>query len=50
VHFLRFELEAPMREALARGVALALGIDHPRYQASVQLPAEVRAALCADLR
>ncbi|HZD21762.1 MAG TPA: DUF3501 family protein [Burkholderiales bacterium] len=50
VHFLRFELEAPMREALARGAALALGIDHPRYQASVQLPAEVRAALCADLR
>jgi hypothetical protein len=50
VHFLRFELEAPMREALARGAPLALGIDHPRYQASVQLPAEVRAALCADLR
>jgi hypothetical protein len=50
VHFLRFELEAPMREALARGAPLALGIDHPCYQASVQLPAEVRAALCADLR
>jgi Protein of unknown function (DUF3501) len=50
VHFLRFELEAPMREALARGAPLAVGIDHPRYQASVQLPAEVRAALCADLR
>jgi hypothetical protein len=50
VHFLRFELSTPMREALARGAPLAVGIDHPRYPASVELAAEVRAALCADLR
>ena len=50
VHFLRFELTAPMREALARGAQVTVGVDHPRYQASVQLPAEARAALCADLR
>ena len=50
VHFLRFELSAPTRAALARGAQVTLGVDHPRYQTSVQLPAEVRAALCADLR
>ena len=50
VHFLRFELSKPMRAALARGAQLAVGIDHPRYPASVELAAEVRAALCADLR
>ncbi|HZS68622.1 MAG TPA: DUF3501 family protein [Burkholderiales bacterium] len=50
VHFLRFELGAPMREALGRGGAVTVGIDHPRYRASVELAPEVRAALCADLR
>ena len=50
VHFLRFELGAPLREALGRGAALTVGVDHPRYQASVQLPPDVRSALCADLR
>jgi Protein of unknown function (DUF3501) len=50
VHFLRFELSTPMREALGRGAAVTAGVDHPRYQASVELAPEVRAALCADLR
>jgi len=50
VHFLRFELGAPLREALGRGAALTVGVDHPRYQASVQLSPDVRSALCADLR
>jgi hypothetical protein len=50
VHFLRFELDAPMREALARGAPVRAGVDHPRYPAAVQLASEVRAALCADLR
>ena len=50
VHFLRFELGAPLREALGRGAAVTVGADHPRYQASVELPSEVRSALCADLR
>jgi hypothetical protein len=50
VHFLRFELGAPMRQALGRGAGVTVGIDHPRYRASVELAPEVRAALCADLR
>src|SRR5437016_10545533 len=28
VHFLRFELAAPMRAALARGAGLSMGVDH----------------------
>jgi len=50
VHFLRFELGTPLRAALARGARVSVGVDHPRYRASVELPADVRAALCADLR
>ena len=50
VHFLRFELVRAMREALGRGAQVAVGVDHPRYQASTELAADVRAALCADLR
>lgn len=50
VHFLRFELGAPLREALGRGAAVTVGVDHPRYRASVELHPEVRSALCADLR
>jgi len=49
VHFLRFELDAPARAALRRGAALAIGIDHPQYQASVEAPPPVRDALAADL-
>jgi hypothetical protein len=49
VHFLRFELDAGARGALRGGAALALGIDHPQYPASVEAAPEVRAALAADL-
>jgi len=49
VHFLRFELGAPMREALRRGSGVTVGVEHPEYRASTPLPAEVRAALAADL-
>ena len=49
VHFLRFELAAPMREALRRGASLAMGVDHPEYRASLDVAPEVRAALIADL-
>jgi hypothetical protein len=45
VHFLRFELSAPMRERLRRGA----GVDHPNYRASAVLRPEVRGALAADL-
>jgi hypothetical protein len=50
VHFLRFELDPAMRGALARGAGVRIGVDHPHYQASTELPPEIRAALCADLR
>jgi Protein of unknown function (DUF3501) len=50
VHFLRFELTPEMAEALKYGVGLAVGVDHPQYQAKVDpLPAEMRAALARDL-
>ncbi len=51
VHFLRFELTPEMVAALKYGVALAIGVDHPAYQAVVPAAAnETRAALVADLR
>jgi hypothetical protein len=49
VHFLRFELDPGMREALRGGATLAFGIDHPQYQAMVDVAPAVRAALAADL-
>lgn len=50
VHFLRFELEPAMIDSLKAGAPLSAGIDHARYTHSVDpVPAEVSAALCADL-
>jgi len=50
VHFLRFELTKEMAESLKYGVGLAVGIDHPHYQARLDPVApEMRAALVADL-
>jgi hypothetical protein len=50
VHFLRFELSAPMIAALKNGAALHAGIDHPAYRHTVSpVPASVRAALLDDL-
>jgi hypothetical protein len=49
VHFLRFELAPPMREALRRGAELAVGVDHPAYRATTRIAPESRAALAADL-
>ena len=50
VHFLRFELDPAMVQAVKSGAALAMGIEHPAYSHSVEkLPDEVRAALARDL-
>src|SRR3954469_2971308 len=49
VHFLRFELAAPMRKAVREGAAVTVGVDHPQYSATAELAAEVRAALAADV-
>jgi uncharacterized protein YggL (DUF469 family) len=50
VHFLRFELAATMVAALRSGAALAMGVDHPKYSATVERVADAtRASLIADL-
>lgn len=50
VHFLRFELSDELARALKYGVGLALGVDHPNYQAEVSsVAASVRASLTQDL-
>jgi hypothetical protein len=49
VHFLRFELDAAARATLAGGAGLAIGVDHPQYQARVTAAPAVRATLAADL-
>lgn len=35
VHFLRFELTSSMKQALKNGAALAMGVDHPNYRATL---------------
>ena len=49
VHFLRFELSDGIAEALKRGASIAVGVDHPSYQASVEAAPAVRDSLARDL-
>lgn len=50
VHFLRFELTPEMVAATKGGAALAIGIDHPAYQAEIAaVDSATRNALAADL-
>jgi hypothetical protein len=50
VHFLRFELTGEMADALKYGMTLAIGIDHPHYNAKLDpAPTDVRTALLKDL-
>ncbi|HYD75465.1 DUF3501 family protein [Ramlibacter sp.] len=50
VHFLRFELDAPMRAAVKAGAEVKLGCDHRNYPAHMTIPAETLAALAGDLK
>ena len=50
VHFVRFELTVPMREAVRAGAAVKLGCDHTNYPAHVQIAPETLASLAGDLR
>jgi len=51
VHFLRFELTAPMIASLHAGAQLAAGMDHPHYRHAVDpVPEPLRRALAADLK
>jgi len=50
VHLLRFELNDEAARSLKSGAGLALGVDHPNYQAEVgTVDAGVRASLAQDL-
>lgn len=49
VHFLRLELTDAMAQALESGAGLSIGIDHPRYQAALEVPVPVRNSLVSDL-
>lgn len=49
VHFLRFELDAPMVVALRSGARLVMGIDHPAYRAEVSVEDAARDSLVGDL-
>ncbi|MDH3468040.1 MAG: DUF3501 family protein [Gammaproteobacteria bacterium] len=48
VHFLRFELTAPMSEAIRSGAAIAVGIDHPVYRHSVDPLSDIARDTLAD--
>ena len=51
VHFLRFELGAPMITSLRGGAALGVGIDHPHYRHEVApVPPAVQRSLTDDLK
>lgn len=49
VHFVRFELDRKMRDALKGGAALSVGIEHPNYLGNVRVAPEVRRSLAGDL-
>jgi hypothetical protein len=48
VHFLRFELDAPMIAAWKAGQSVVVGVDHPAYRVEVALAEPGRDALKAD--
>ena len=51
VHFLRFELDEAMKNALRGGAPLAVGVDHQHDASAVEpVPGETRDALLGDLR
>lgn len=50
VHFLRFELNSDMIKALQQGASLHMGVDHPAYQATVEITeTSKRSSLLKDL-
>lgn len=50
VHFLRFELSAPMKSALKGGAQMVAGCDHANYSVVLgEIPPETLATLLADL-
>jgi len=49
VHFVRFELDKEMKDALKYGVSLSMGVAHAEYSAAITVGEESRAALVRDL-
>ena len=50
VHFLRFELDAGMKQSLRSGANLAMGVDHPNYRTALDpVGLLVRDSLIRDL-
>jgi hypothetical protein len=49
VHFLRFELTAPMVAAVKSGANITMGSDHPEYAYQVRVSPATRDSLAADL-
>ncbi|HEY4956656.1 MAG TPA: DUF3501 family protein [Caldimonas sp.] len=50
VHFLRFELAKPARDAVRAGANVRLGCDHTNYPAHTAIGQETLASLAGDLR
>ena len=50
VHFVRFELSAPMCASVKAGGALKIGCDHTNYPAHVVVAADTLASLAGDLK
>jgi hypothetical protein len=50
VHFMRFELNDEMVQALKGGVGLAMGVDHDNLAVTVTVPDAIRASLVNDLK
>ena len=50
VHFVRFELTAPMCAAVKAGASVKLGCDHTHYPAHVMIAPETLASLAGDLK
>lgn len=50
VHFVRFELTAPMCASVKAGAGVKLGCDHTHYPAHTQISPETLASLAGDLR
>jgi len=50
VHFVRFDITDGQRESLANlAVPASLSVKHPKFQATLPLPAQLRAQLVVDL-
>jgi hypothetical protein len=49
VHFLRFELSPPMKQALRAGAGLSFGVEHASYSAHAPVPDILKASLLNDL-